>query len=110
MHVNGALMRTNLEQYLAVTVQMLMARDDGRDEDPYLDKLDNLHKLLTVEEIKFVNEMGQDWCTQYWCSACSTIHPKSFKCSKAEPNACEGCGKPSSYVLCQSCFESGEFQ
>ena len=99
--------RTNLERYQAITIQMLMARADGRNEDPYLDKLDELHKLLSEEEIKFINGMS-DWGTHYWCPSCSMAHLNTFKCPKAP--TCEGCGIPTSYTLCHDCFESGEFQ
>lgn len=70
---------TNLEQYLAITIQMLMARFDGRDEDPYLDKLDKFHDLLTREDLDFINEMS-DWGTHYWCKTCSAVHLNSHKC------------------------------
>ena len=73
--------RTPLEQYLAVTIQMLMARFDGRDEDPYTDKLDVIGDLLTEEDRQFLNEMS-DWGTHYWCKACATTHLNDFKCSK----------------------------
>lgn len=72
--------RTSLEQYLAATIQMLMARLDGRDEDPYLDKLDKFHSLLTEEDRQFLDEMGQDWSTHYWCKDCQMTHLKSSKC------------------------------
>ncbi len=55
--------RTNLEQYLAITIQMLMAREDGRDDSPYLDRLDEFHNLLTRDDLEFINEMGKDWAT-----------------------------------------------
>jgi hypothetical protein len=63
-------------------MQMLMARSDSRDEDPYLDKLDELYKFLTEEDIKFLDEMGKDWGTHYWCKACSAAHLNDFKCAK----------------------------
>lgn len=77
--------RTNLEQYLALTVQMLMARTDGRDEDPYLDKLDTFHDLLTTEEVDFLNEMGKDWATHKWCEKCQAIKPNQHECAN-EPS------------------------
>jgi hypothetical protein len=58
-----------------------MARLDGRDEDPYLDKLDATWDLLTEEDRQFLNEMG-DWGTHYWCKACAAPHLNDFKCSK----------------------------
>lgn len=107
--------RTSLEKYLAVTIQMLMARSDGKDDNSYLDKLDELHKLLTVEDIEFISEMGKDWGTHYWCMSCAAVHLNSYKCSRilscpTELAACEGCGKPSSTILCQACFDTGDFQ
>lgn len=72
--------RTNLEKYLATTVQMLMARIDGRDEDPYTDKLDVLGELLTDEEIEFIDKMGDDWATHKWCKVCESVQPKSHEC------------------------------
>lgn len=74
--------RTPLEQYLSVGMQMLMARLDGRNEDPYLDKLDVLHGLLTSEDVEFLDKMGKDWATHYWCLTCSAAHLNSFKCTK----------------------------
>lgn len=73
-------MNTPLENYLAVTIQMLIARLDNRDEDPYLDKLDELWKALTTEDIEFVNEMGKDWSSHSWCTSCKAAHLKEFKC------------------------------
>lgn len=61
---------------------MLMARTDNRDEDPYLDKLDELDKLLTDEDRQFIDEMGKDWGTHYWCHACKIAHLNSFKCAE----------------------------
>lgn len=56
--------RTNLERYLAVSMQMLMARADRRNEDSYLDQLDKLHEPLTEDEKEFLKEMGKDWATR----------------------------------------------
>jgi hypothetical protein len=77
--------RTPLEQYLATTIQMLMARSDGKDDASYLDKLDELYKLLAEEDVAFIEEMGKDWGTHYWCKACTATHLNSFKCPHAHP-------------------------
>lgn len=74
--------RTPLEKYLAVTIQMLMARSDNKDDNPYLDKLDEIWKTLTAENIEFINEMGKDWGTHYWCTSCAVAHLNSFECPK----------------------------
>ena len=74
--------RTTLEQYLGVTIQMLMAREDGRDDSAYLDKLDTFHNLLKKEEIEFLEELGKDWATHKWCETCQSIKPNKHECAK----------------------------
>lgn len=74
--------RTPLERYLAVTVQMLMARSDGRNEDPYTDKLDVIGELLSKEDQEFLEDMGKDWATHKWCETCQSIKPNQHECAK----------------------------
>lgn len=46
-------MRTNLERYLKLTVQMPLAREDGKDDGQFLDELDKIWATLPPEEIEF---------------------------------------------------------
>lgn len=46
-------MRTNLELYLAASIEMLLLRVDGGNEDAILDKLDELGDKLSPEEVEF---------------------------------------------------------
>lgn len=50
-------MRTNLERYLATTIEMLLVREDGGDEGPLLDKLDELWIKLSEDEIAFTKSI-----------------------------------------------------
>lgn len=47
-----------------VTVQMLMARAEGRDEDKYMDQLELLWPRLSEGERDALLVMGKDWATQ----------------------------------------------
>lgn len=86
-------MRTNLEQYLALTVQMLIAREEGRPEDPYLDELDRVGDFLTDEESAFLNEMGKDRADligkskgSYLQSVLNKIHDLAGQMGDIHPN------------------------
>lgn len=82
-----AIGRTNLEQYLATSMQMVMAREDGRDENSYLDKLDEIYERLTQDEKDFCSEMGDDWGRHHkgrGCQKCFS-RPLPEKCDSSNP-------------------------
>ena len=79
--------RTSLEQYLGVSMQMLMAREDKRDEIPYLDKLDGIYELLTEDEKEFCSKMGEDWGVHHKGRGCLKCYsrPLPEKCYSSDP-------------------------